>query len=97
MTARRFLLGVLLLAASLALMVPGLSYGLVVNAKQETKTDTTTTGFPTGSVCKKSGTYRASNKYLENIIVVGEGETFPPFSDGTKTIWYLRTTSNKTQ
>lgn len=66
----------------------------VARAHQDTKTGTTT-GFPTGSICKKSGIYRASNKYLENIIAVGEGEVFPPFSDGTKTIWYLRTSSTK--
>jgi len=65
----------------------------VVNA-QDTKTGTTT-GYPTGTVCKKSGTYRASNKYLELIIVMAEGDVFPPFSDGTKTIWYAR--SDKTQ
>jgi hypothetical protein len=61
----------------------------VARAHQDTKTGTTT-GFPTGTICKKSGVYRAANKYLENVIVVAEGEEFPPFSDGTKTIWYLR-------
>src|SRR5688572_27031578 len=59
--------------------------------------DKTPTGFPTGSVCKKSGTYRAANKYLENIIVMAEGDVFPPFSDGTKIIWYHRGSTTKDQ
>ena len=95
MSFKRPLLTALLLAGAFLLTTP--SYAPVVNARQDTKTDSTTTGFPTGTVCKKSGTYRASNKHLENIIVVAEGEVFPPFSDGTKTIWYLRTSSTKNQ
>jgi hypothetical protein len=98
MINRRFLLSALLLAAATFLTIPSLFTGPVARAAQDTKTDTTTTtGFPSGTVCKKSGTYRASNKYIENIIVVGEGETFPLFSDGTKTIWYPRNPATKTQ
>lgn len=90
MTIKRLLLITLLLASALLVTASGLSYGPVVNAKQDKTDGATTTGFPTGTICKKSGTYRASNKYIENIIVVAEGETFPLFSDGTKTIWYPR-------
>jgi hypothetical protein len=89
MITRRFLLTALLVASASLLTFTGLSNGPAVKAQDKTD-GTTTTGFPTGTICKKSGTYRASNKYIENIIVVGEGETFPPFSDGTKTIWYPR-------
>jgi hypothetical protein len=95
MSPKRFLLIALLLAPAFPLTTR--SYAPIVNAHQDTKTDSTTTGFPTGTVCKKSGTYRASNKYLENIIVVAESEVFPPFSDGAKTIWYLRTSTTKNQ
>lgn len=59
------------------------------------KTDTTATGFPTGTTCKKTGTYRAGNKYLEVILVVAEGEEFPPFADGQKTTWYELTSSTR--
>lgn len=61
----------------------------------DSKTDTTTAGFATGTKCTKSGTYRASNKYLEVIIVIGEGEEFPPFTDGQKTTWYALTPRTK--
>ena len=90
MITRRFLLTALLVASASLLTFSGLSNGPTATAAQDKTDGTTTTGFPTGTICKKSGTYRASNKYIENIIVVGEGETFPPFSDGTKTIWYPR-------
>src|SRR5262245_51370744 len=95
MNGKRFLLIAPLLVASLVFTIPAFDNALVVDAHQDSKTGTTTTGFPTGSICKKSGTYRASNQYLENIIVVAEGEEFPPFSDGTKTIWYLRSSTTK--
>lgn len=95
MLYKRFLLIAPLLAAAFVFTTVGIYNGPVA-AAQDTKTGTTT-GFPTGTICKKSGTYRASNKYLENIIVVGEGEVFPPFSDGTKTIWYPRASSTKNQ
>ena len=90
---RRFLLITLLLAGAFVLTTP--SYAPVVTAQDE-KTGTTT-GFATGTVCKKSGTYRASNKKIEIIILVVEGEIFPPFPDGTKTTWYLRTPATKTE
>jgi len=61
-----------------------------------TKTDTTTTtGFPTGTICKKTGIYRAGNKYLDVILVVEEGELFPPFADGQNITWYTLTRSAK--
>lgn len=94
MNFRRFLLIGLLLAAGFFLTGHSLYNAPVVTAHQDTKTGTTT-GYPTGTICKKSGTYRASNKHIEIIIVVAEGEVFPPFSDGTKTIWYLRTSNTK--
>ena len=93
MNFKRLFLVSLLVAAGFLFATVGLYNAPVARAYQDTKTGTTT-GFPTGSICKKSGVYRASNKYLENIIVVAEGEEFPPFSDGTKTIWYHR--SSKT-
>ena len=94
MVFKRLLLIALLLAAGLASTTQGLYNGVVARAHQDTKTGTAT-GYPTGTVCKKSGTYRASNKNLEIIIVMAEGEIFPPFSDGTKTIWYHRGSTTK--
>ena len=53
-----------------------------------TKTGSST-GFATGTTCTTTSSYRASNKYMDNIIVVAAGEVFPPFCDGKKTTWYL--------
>lgn len=60
------------------------------------KTGTNNTGFLTGTKCTKTSIYRASNKYLEVIIVVADGEEFPPFTDGQKTTWYALTPSKST-
>ncbi|HEU4435639.1 MAG TPA: hypothetical protein VFR51_19800 [Pyrinomonadaceae bacterium] len=94
MNFKRLLLVTFLIATTLFSATHGLYNAPVASAHQDTKTGTVT-GYPTGSICKKSGTYRASNKYLENIIVMGEGEEFPPFSDGSKTIWYPRSSSTR--
>jgi hypothetical protein len=48
----------------------------------------TTTGFATGATCTSSGTYRASNKYMDSIQVYAAGEIFRAFVDGKKTTWY---------
>lgn len=86
MSFKRLLIIVPLLAAAFALTTSALHYRPVVNA-QETKTDSTT-GYPTGTKCPKTGTYRATNNKIELILVVEAGKAFPPFSDGSKTIWY---------
>lgn len=56
----------------------------------------TTTGFATGTKCTQSGTYRASNRYMDTIALFAAGETFLPFLDGKKTTWYLLTQSLST-
>ncbi len=84
------------LSAGVLLTTMAVSGPVVVTAQDKqqtattdtTKTDKTPVGFPTGTTCTKSGVYRADNKYLEVILVVGEGEIFPPFVDGQKTTWY---------
>lgn len=91
MIFKRLLLIALLVTAGFALAAQGFYTAPVARAYQ----DKTATGYPTGTICKKSGTYRAANKYLENIIVMAEGDEFPPFSDGTKTIWYHRGSTPK--
>lgn len=53
----------------------------------------TTTGFATGTTCTTSGTYRASNKYMDTVALFAAGDTFLPFVDGRKTTWYLLTPS----
>lgn len=90
---RLLLIALLIITAGFALATQDFYNAPVARAHQ----DKTAPGFPTGTVCKKSGTYRAANKYLENIIVVAEGEIFPTFSDGTKTIWYHRGSTTKNQ
>ena len=48
----------------------------------------TTTGYATGSTCMSSGTFRASNKYMDVVQVYAVGEVFLPGPDGRKTTWY---------
>ena len=48
----------------------------------------TTTGFATGTICQSSGTFRASNKYMDAVLIFAAGEVFLPFLDGRKTTWY---------
>jgi hypothetical protein len=48
-----------------------------------------TSGFATGSTCTTSGTYRASNKYMDTVAIFAQGDVFLPFVDGKKTTWYL--------
>jgi len=48
----------------------------------------TTTGFATGTTCTSSGTYRASNRYIDTVQIFAAGEIFRPFLDGRKTTWY---------
>lgn len=93
MILKQLLLIAFLVIPGFGLATRGFDSAPVASAYQ----DKTPTGFPTGTVCKKSGTYRAANKYLENIIVMAEGDVFPPFSDGTKTIWYHRGSTTKDQ
>jgi len=45
-------------------------------------------GFATGTVCQTSGTYRASNKYIDIVLAVAVGDVFQPGPDGKKTTWY---------
>lgn len=56
----------------------------------------TSTGFATGTTCTSSGTYRASNKYMDTIAIVVADEKFPPFVDGKKTTWFPLSTSLST-
>jgi hypothetical protein len=56
----------------------------------------TTTGFATGTTCTSSGTYSASNRYMDAIAIVVAGDVFPPFVDGKKTTWYALSTSLST-
>ena len=48
----------------------------------------TTTGYATGATVPSSGTYRASNKYLDTIQLYVVGEIFRAFLDGRKCTWY---------
>lgn len=90
------------LVTALLLMTGGLYYTTSAVTAQEKQSNTsnteaskTPTGFPTGTKCTKTGTYKASNQYLELIITLEEGDEFPIFPDGQKTIWYPLTPSTK--
>jgi hypothetical protein len=48
----------------------------------------TTTGYATGTTCPSSGTYRCSNKYMDIIMAIAQGEIFLAGPDGKKTTWY---------
>ncbi len=93
MNSRRLLLIVPLLAAVFLLTSSALSSRAVVHA-QDTKTDTSTTGYPTGVKCPKTGTYKATNGKIEIILFLEAGKAFPTHSDGSKTIWYPVKDSN---
>jgi hypothetical protein len=94
-----------LFAIALLLTTGGVYYVSAANAQDPPKETTTQstggtktetpTGFPTGTKCTKTGTYTAENKYLKVVIVVADGEEFPPFTDGEKTIWYALAPSTK--
>lgn len=71
-----------------------MSQELTVN--QEFSSFNTTTGYATGSVCPASGTYRASNKYMDIVLAVAAGELFQPGPDGKKTTWYALSSSLST-
>ncbi len=49
---------------------------------------TFTTGFASGTVCQRTGSYKAENKYMQAIVVVTKDSKFPNFIDGKKTTWY---------
>jgi hypothetical protein len=63
---------------------------------ERTGSNTTTTGFSTGQTCTSSGTYRASNKYMDIVCLVAAGDVFPAGADGKKTTWYALTSSLST-
>lgn len=56
----------------------------------------TTTGFATGTTCTSSGTYRASNRYMDIVAIYVAGEKFLAGADGKKTTWYALTKSLET-
>lgn len=53
----------------------------------------TSLGFTTGTKCTSSGTYRASNRYMDIVAIFAAGDLFPPFCDGKKTTWFALSTS----
>jgi hypothetical protein len=60
---------------------------------QELTSSSFTTGFATGTTCTRTGSYKASNNYLQAIVVVVKGNKFPNFTDGKKTTWYALSSS----
>ena len=54
-------------------------------------TYSTTTGYATGTICGRSGNYRASNKYMDVVVAYAQGDIFLPGPDGKKTTWYALT------
>lgn len=100
MNIRRLL--IVSLAVGVLLTTSAASFSAAVTAQDKEQTSTTDgsktgtpTGFPTGTKCTKTGTYQAENKFLKVVIVMGEGEEFPPFADGQPTTWYALTPSAK--
>ena len=57
---------------------------------------TFTTGYTTGTICQRTGSYKAENKYMQAIVVVVKGAKFPAFLDGKKTTWYALSSSTST-
>ena len=48
---------------------------------------TFTTGYSSGTICPRTGSYKASNKYMNAIVTVVRGAKFPNFIDGKKCTW----------
>jgi 3,4-dihydroxy-2-butanone 4-phosphate synthase len=67
-------------------------------AQEMTSTNTTfTTGYASGTICPRTGSYKAQNAYMNAIVTVVKNAKFPNFIDGKKTTWYaLNTTSGGT-
>lgn len=101
MSFPRLLIVPLLAVVFLATIALGFTSPVTAQDKEQTTktTDaakpTAPVGFPTGTICTKTGTYRAENKFLRVVVFVAEGEEFPPFTDGEKTLWYALTPSTK--
>lgn len=57
----------------------------------------TTTGFATGTKCTNSGTYRASNRYMDIVQIYVVGDVFLAGPDGKKTTWYALSPSLSTK
>ena len=74
-----------LLASALFLTAPNLYRARVATAQTTTQAPA---GYPTGAICPKTGPYRAKNQHTSITLVVTKGKEFPPFSDGSKAIWY---------
>jgi hypothetical protein len=52
------------------------------------------TGGTTGSLCGKTGLYKASDGKITSVLLIRKGDAFPPFvgaSGTTKTTWYAVT------
>ena len=45
------------------------------------------TGYTTGTICPKTGSYKSSTKYMDTIVVICKGDKFPTGTDGAKTTW----------
>lgn len=52
-----------------------------------------TTGYASGTICPKTGSYKSSNKYMDTIVAVAKGDPFPAGTDGGKTTWVALSTS----
>ena len=69
---------------------------LVIGDATGSNSFNTTTSYATGTVCQFSGTYRASNKYMDIIGLYAKGEIFRVGPDGKKTTWTALTTTVST-
>ena len=69
---------------------------LVIGDATGSNSFNTTTSYATGSVCQFSGTYRASNKYMDIIGLYAKGEIFRVGPDGKKTTWTALTANTST-
>lgn len=56
-----------------------------------------TTGYATGTICPKTGSYRSSSKYLDTIVLFSKGDKFPTGVDGSKTTWTALSSSDSTK
>lgn len=58
-----------------------------INQETTAGGNTFTTGYASGTICPRTGSYQAQNKYMNAIVTVVKNAKFPNFIDGKKCTW----------
>jgi phage host-nuclease inhibitor protein Gam len=58
--------------------------------------NTFTAAYASGTICPRTGSYKAQNNYMNAIVTVVKGAKFPNFIDGKKCTWTALSASTST-